>query len=298
MRNSKPPFHTFSSIQIPLQEKGQYDFVGILLVAISISISTSSLLSRWWGSRLFIFQWHLTKLGFLSFLVWPSPSLSSTQQETVVYPWKSLPLCPYHSPNENVPVASFLFQGSAYTLYPELQSPSWPSHAMAFISLLTMLLARLQGSLVFLCVQCFLPHPSHPDSPRTLLTHHFPCRSPLPSSPLSRLRWESLNGNFYYTVSLLMTSLVTLSYISLSLLHQFLEHSSADCYRCLLCGYHSGLQVFNKQELKSTFYKCDLFPALGISLSLMGFLAAVVISHQHFAECSLHIIHSLCILNT
>ena len=160
-------------------------------------------------------------------------------------------------PKWNAPVASFLFQGSAYTLYPELQSPSWPSRAMAFTSLLTMLLARLQGSLVFLCVQGFLPHPSQPDSPRILLTHHFPCRSSLPSSPLSRLRCESLNGNLYYTVSLLMTSLVTLSYnyISLSLLHktEFLEHRSADCYRCLLCGYHSGLPVFNKQELRSTF---------------------------------------------
>lgn len=133
-----------------------------------------------------------------------------------------------------------------------------------------------------------LEHCSHATSPAGLLCLQAPCPG-----------WdESLNGNLYYTVSLLMTSLVTLPYISLSLLHQFLENSSADCYCCLLCGYHRGLQVFNKQELKSTFYKCDLFPVLGTSLSLMGFLAVVVISHQHFAECSLHIIHSLCILNT
>ena len=72
-----------------------------------------------------------------------------------------------------------------------LPDPAMPGHL--FPSLTCSLLVSKAN--LFFSGQCFLPQPSQPVSPKMLLTHHLPCRSSLPSSPLPRLRCELLNRN-------------------------------------------------------------------------------------------------------
>lgn len=55
-------------------------------------------------------------LDLQPFPAWPSPDLPSTQHKAESYPGRALPLWPRHPRAENVSTASFLFQGSAYTL--------------------------------------------------------------------------------------------------------------------------------------------------------------------------------------
>lgn len=171
--------------KIPFWDKSHYDFVGILLVAMSISICTSSLLSRWWVSWLIIFQWRTTILGFQpcpSFGLFPS--LSSTQHEITVYQWKFLSLHPYHSLTENVPMASFLFQGSTYTLYTlscrVLPDPAMPWHL--FPSTCSLLVSKANFFFSVASVSCpnpaSLPHLrcySHTTYPAGLLYLQAPC---------------------------------------------------------------------------------------------------------------------------
>lgn len=117
--------------------------------------------------------------------------------------------------------------------------PVLTQHVTVWPSLLT----TLEGSFPFLCFQCLMPPPKWPDlvqrpdlhitSPEELL--HL---KPHPQASVS------LSKETYNTVSILITSLVTLSYhcIELSFLHQtqFLENRNADYFLCLLCGQHNG----------------------------------------------------------
>ena len=224
-RNRELHFHAFSSIQIPFQDNTQCDFVGVLLVIISTSFSILSPVPRWGGLYLIILQWSFTNSDFQPFLAWSSPNFSSMKYETAIYPMKSPSVwCA-------TPPLPFSFQVEWHGL----QGPSWPSRAMALPSLPT----RLQGSLPFLCVRHPPPRPSQPDSAQARLTHHFSWKSSPSQAPFPG-RDVSLLVETYFTVSILITPLVTLScsYIYLLLLHQteFLENRNAAWHACLLCG--------------------------------------------------------------
>lgn len=117
--------------------------------------------------------------------------------------------------------------------------PVLTQHVMVWPSLLT----TLEGSLPFLCFQCLMPPPKWPDLVQKPDLHITSPEELLHLKPHSQAR-VSLSKETYNTVSILITSLVTLSYhcIELSFLHQtqFLENRNADYFLCLLCGQPNG----------------------------------------------------------
>ena len=106
-----------------------------------------------------------------------------------------------------------------------------------------------------------------------LLTHHLPCRSSLPSSPLLRLRCELLNRNLLQCLHLwhhLSLYLIIAFHFPSSHRQSSWEHrstsisaSSVDITVVSMCLIHRNSKAH---------FKCDLFPALEVCLSLMGFL--------------------------
>lgn len=205
--NSELHFHAFSSVQIPFWDNPQCDFVGVLLGIIS--------------------QWSLTSSDFQPGLpAWSSPSFSPTQHEAAMYPVKSPPLW------RATPLLPFPFKAE-WRGRRALPEPALPGHSCPCSPG-----SEPHCPFPVSIVLCPVPA-SQPDPAQARLTRHCSWKSSPSQAPFPG--WDgSLSVETHYTVSILITSLVTLSYnyIYLFLLHQteFLENSNAEWHACLFRG--------------------------------------------------------------